>query len=197
MPPPSLRSTYSILTYWVYSYFESSCGTEPVSKCPKKQWPLHNNSLKELTRKAKQELHPARQQGFPAEVIQSLSRQFFTLVRSHSKLEKTANGRSVFSNVRQATEVLRHVTPEGFHAFHPWVYWARSILSETQSKHKALAVCWLDIANAYGSVHHSLIQFSLQHYHAPPQFLSILHALYSGLEATVITESLETPLVSL
>ena len=58
-------------------------------------------------------------------------------------------------------------------------------------------MCWLDIANAYGSVHHSLIQFSLQHYYAPPQFLSILQALYSGLEATVITESWETPLVSL
>jgi hypothetical protein len=60
-----------------------------------------------------------------------------------------------------------------------------------------LAVCWLDIANAYGSVHHSLIQFALQHYHASPHFLSILQALYSGLEATVITESWETPLVSL
>ena len=72
-----------------------------------------------------------------------------------------------------------------------------SIHSEAQSKHKALAVCWLDIANAYGSVHHSLIQFSLQHYRAPPQFLSILQALYSGLEATVITEIWETPLVSL
>ena len=69
-----------------------------------------------------------------------------------------------------------------------------SILSEEQSKHKALAVCWLDIANTYGSVHHSLIQFAL---HAPPQFLSILQALYSGLKATVITESWETPLVSL
>ena len=32
-----------------------------------------------------------------------------------------------------------------------------SVLSEAQSKHKALAVCWLDISNAYGSVHHSLI----------------------------------------
>ena len=72
-----------------------------------------------------------------------------------------------------------------------------SVLSEAQSKHKALAVCWLDIANAYGSVHHSLIQFALQHYHAPPQFLSILQDLYSGLNATVITENWDTPLVSL
>ena len=31
-----------------------------------------------------------------------------------------------------------------------------SVLSEAHSNHKSLAVCWLDLANAYGSVHHSL-----------------------------------------
>lgn len=32
-----------------------------------------------------------------------------------------------------------------------------AILAEAKKKHKSLAVCWLDLANAYGSVHHSLI----------------------------------------
>ena len=72
-----------------------------------------------------------------------------------------------------------------------------SVLSEAQSKHKAAAICWLDLANAYGSVHHSLIQFSLCHYNVPPQFLLILQALYSGLNATVITTNWETPLIPL
>ena len=56
-----------------------------------------------------------------------------------------------------------------------------AILAETRKKHKSLAVCWLDLANAYGSVHHSLIQFSVKHYHAPPKFSQILQSLYSGL----------------
>ena len=51
----------------------------------------------------------------------------------------------------------------------------------------SLAVCWLDLANAYGSVHHSLIQFSVEHYHAPPCFHQILQALYSDLVGKVIT----------
>jgi hypothetical protein len=72
-----------------------------------------------------------------------------------------------------------------------------SILSEAHSNHKSLAVCWLDLANAYGSVHHSLISFSLHHYHAPPQFLGIMQALYSGLNAKVITAEMETPVISL
>ena len=47
-----------------------------------------------------------------------------------------------------------------------------SIIEEAQRKHKALAVCWLDLANAYGSVQHDLIRYSLEHYHAPQQMVA-------------------------
>ena len=43
-----------------------------------------------------------------------------------------------------------------------------TVLNDARQKHKSLAVCWIDLANAYGSVHHSLISYALQHYHAPP-----------------------------
>ena len=72
-----------------------------------------------------------------------------------------------------------------------------SILAEACSAHKSLAVCWLDLANAYGSVHHSLIDFSLRHYKAPPQFLSVIQSLYSGLSARVLTAEWQTLVISL
>jgi hypothetical protein len=72
-----------------------------------------------------------------------------------------------------------------------------SILAEAHSNHKSVAVCWLDLANAYGSVHHALINFSLRHYHSPPQFLATVQALYTGLNAKVITADWETPVISL
>ena len=53
------------------------------------------------------------------------------------------------------------------------------------------------LSNAYGSVHHSLIQFALKHYHAPPQFCQVLEALYSGLLAQVITTDWATPPIPL
>ena len=53
---------------------------------------------------------------------------------------------------------------------------------------RSLAVAWLNIANAYGSVHHSLIQFSLRHYHAPPEFCALMQSMYTGLSATISTE---------
>ena len=68
-----------------------------------------------------------------------------------------------------------------------------SILNEAQVRHKVLEVCWLDLVYAYGSVHHSLIEFSLRYYHAPSQFLSILQVL---LNSVVTTHSWETPLLS-
>lgn len=62
------------------------------------------------------------------------------------------------------------------------------ILHEARSRHRSVAVAWLDLANAYGSVHHSLIQFSLQHYHAPANFTYIVEHLYSDLSATILSE---------
>ena len=58
-------------------------------------------------------------------------------------------------------------------------------------------MCWLDLTNAYGSVHHSLIQFALRHYHAPPQFCQTMQALHIDLTAKVITDQWATPAVPL
>ena len=66
-----------------------------------------------------------------------------------------------------------------------------------RKKHRSLAVCWLDLANAYGSVHHSLITFSLQHYHAPPQFLNLIQNLYSNLAATINSSHWSSPPIPL
>ena len=67
-----------------------------------------------------------------------------------------------------------------------------AILCDTLNKHKSLAMCWLDLANAYGSVHHSLV-----HYHAPPSFSRLIQAIYDGLSASVMTPDWSTPAFSL
>ena len=46
--------------------------------------------------------------------------------------------------------------------------------------------------NAYGSVNHALIQFSMAHYHAPPEFHRLLQSWYSGLFASVTTDTWST-----
>ena len=58
-------------------------------------------------------------------------------------------------------------------------------LHEAHFKHRSITVCWLDLANAYGSVHHDLIHFALQHYNAPAKLRDIVTNLYCGLQVLI------------
>lgn len=70
-----------------------------------------------------------------------------------------------------------------------------SIFSEAQKKCKSLAVCWLDLISAFGSVHHELICFSLSHYHALQVMVNIISNLYQDLTGVVSTKSWATNLI--
>ena len=62
-------------------------------------------------------------------------------------------------------------------------------IQESHKWHKSITICWLDLANAYGSVHHDLIEFTLQHYHAPSCFRDMVASLYSNLSAVFTAQS--------
>ena len=64
-----------------------------------------------------------------------------------------------------------------------------SIIREAQRKQRSLSVCWLDLAIAFGSVHHDLIRFSLSHNHAPQIMVSTISNLYKDLICVVSTKS--------
>ena len=66
-----------------------------------------------------------------------------------------------------------------------------TILREAQRSQKSVCVGWLDLANAFRSVHY-LIAFSLAHYHAPQQMIQLVSELYSGLSAVISTKSWTT-----
>ena len=55
-----------------------------------------------------------------------------------------------------------------------------------------LCVSWIDLANAYGSVKHSLIHFSLKWYHVPDQFCRLMWHYYEGLMASAMVGKLQT-----
>ena len=65
-------------------------------------------------------------------------------------------------------------------------------IQEARKKHRSLAICWLDLANAYRSVHRQLIQFTLRHYHAPSKLVSTVANLYTSLSATITTPTWTT-----
>ena len=56
-----------------------------------------------------------------------------------------------------------------------------SALKECKLSNKSLAVLWLDLANAYGSVPHQLIVFALRRYRVPDRIIEIVIKYYWGL----------------
>ena len=70
-----------------------------------------------------------------------------------------------------------------------------SILKDAERKPKSLAICWVDLDNAYGSVHHSPIKISLQHYNAPPKLCKVVESFYTGLYASVSSGLWDTPFI--
>ena len=56
-----------------------------------------------------------------------------------------------------------------------------SALKHCKNSNKSLAVLWLDLANAYGSVPHQLIIFALRRYRVPEKIIGLVLKYYWGL----------------
>ena len=70
-------------------------------------------------------------------------------------------------------------------------------VTEAHKQHKSLTVCWLDLANAFGSVHHQLISFTLRHYYVSDRFIKLVDHLYTDLFASVSTKTWSTAAIPL
>ena len=56
-----------------------------------------------------------------------------------------------------------------------------SALKDAKKSKQSLAVLWLDLANAYGSVPHKLIVVALRRYQVPESWISLIMAYYDGM----------------
>ena len=65
-------------------------------------------------------------------------------------------------------------------------------LKNANQHQRQIVVTWIDLANAYGSVRHNLIQFALHWYHVPISIRSLILDYYDKLMAKVMTKDWET-----
>nr|XP_054769560.1 uncharacterized protein LOC129277399 [Lytechinus pictus] len=65
-------------------------------------------------------------------------------------------------------------------------------LLDAKQRKKEIVVAWLDLANAYGSVAHNLIQFALEWYHVPPDIREVIQKYYDELFVRVRTQEWTT-----
>jgi hypothetical protein len=73
---------------------------------------------------------------------------------------------------------------------HSFALW--EALREAKESRRQIVSTWIDLANAYGSVRHNLIQFALWWYHVPDFVQSLIFDYYNKLCAKVTTKEWET-----
>ena len=66
------------------------------------------------------------------------------------------------------------------------------LIREAKAEKKDLVVTWLDIANAYGSIPHSLIQLALRRAHVPEETCKLVESYYANVEIRFTTKEFTT-----
>ena len=71
-----------------------------------------------------------------------------------------------------------------------------NIINKARTKQRSLVITLLDLKNAFGEVHHNLIQEVLSYYHIPEQVKTIIKSLYSGFQTSILTAEYNTPFIT-
>ena len=66
------------------------------------------------------------------------------------------------------------------------------LIREAKAEKKGLVVVWLDIANAYGSIPHSLIQLALRRAHVPDEICKLVETYYANVNIRFTTKEFTT-----
>ena len=70
-----------------------------------------------------------------------------------------------------------------------------NIINKARLKQRSLVITLLDLKNAFGEVHHNLIQEVLQYHHIPLHIQTIIGNLYSNFRTSIVIKSFRTPFI--
>ena len=69
------------------------------------------------------------------------------------------------------------------------------LINHARIKQRSLVITLLDLKNAFGEVHHSLITEVLNYHHMPEEIQKLISSLYTGFHTSVITKSFAIPFI--
>ena len=149
------------------------------SKCVPQAWKV---GVTRLLGKKKAEADPCQPSNFRPIALTSCIGKVFTSVLKQRWMKYMLDNRYLNTTVQKAfVDGVPRCTQHHLKLL--------STINEARRKHKSLCVCWLDLANAFGRIHHDLIRFSFSHYHALAAMTSMLSNLYQDLTGVVSTKS--------
>ena len=71
-----------------------------------------------------------------------------------------------------------------------------AIINKARTKQRSLVITLLDLKNAFGEVHHNLIQTALDYHHIPDHIKSLVKSLYTDFKTSILTNEFRTPFIS-
>ena len=105
---------------------------------------------------------------------------------------------SIFSFLRQndfiEAEIQKGFTPKIFGVLEHTSMMA-DIIDKARIKQRSLVITLLDLKNAFGEVHHNLIQDVLAYHHIPAKTKALISSLYTGFHTSVIADDFLTPAI--
>jgi hypothetical protein len=70
------------------------------------------------------------------------------------------------------------------------------IIKKSQIRQRSVVITLLDLKNAFGEVHHNLIQSILDYHHIPEHIKFVIKSLYTDFQTSIITPEFRTPFIS-
>jgi hypothetical protein len=70
------------------------------------------------------------------------------------------------------------------------------IINKARIRQRAVVITLLDLKNAFGEVHHNLIQSVLDYHHIPEHIQFVIKSLYTEFQTSIITSEFRTPFIS-
>ena len=70
------------------------------------------------------------------------------------------------------------------------------IINEARIRQRSVVITLLDLKNAFGEVHHNLIQSVLDYHHIPDHIKFVIKNLYTDFKTSIITSQFQTPFLT-
>ena len=70
-----------------------------------------------------------------------------------------------------------------------------NIINQARIKQRSVVITLVDLRNAFGEVHHNLIQSVLDYHHIPKHVSEIIKSLYTDFHTAIITSDFSTPFI--
>ena len=70
------------------------------------------------------------------------------------------------------------------------------IINKARIRQRSVVITLLDLKNAFGEIHHNLIQSILDYHHIPEHIKFVIKSLYTDFQTSIITSEFRTPFIS-